>query len=176
MAARIITAQPAWQLPITQGLPSASGCSAITRSRKTASARAMSSMVWPGHRVGQEADEIAGMAGLERDADLAVGLEAADARAVPGARIDHDERTAGRIDGHALRRDDAHEAVIDRPRRACGRRPRARPRIRARAARVSAMCSRYWLPRWRITSQNRTLRCAASIVYSTAGANGPRAA
>ena len=48
MAARIITAQPAWQLPITQGLPSASGCSAMTRSRKTASARAMSSMVWPG--------------------------------------------------------------------------------------------------------------------------------
>ena len=44
------------------------------------------------HRIGQEADEIAGMAGLEGDADLAVGLEAADARAVPRARIDDDER------------------------------------------------------------------------------------
>ena len=47
-AASIMTAQPAWQLPITQGLPSASGCSAMTFSRKIASARAMSSMVWPG--------------------------------------------------------------------------------------------------------------------------------
>ena len=96
IAASIITAQPAWQLPITQGLPSASGCSAITFSRKTASARAMSSMRLARHRLGQEADEIAGMPGLERDADLAVGLEAADARAVPGARVDHDEGPAGR--------------------------------------------------------------------------------
>ena len=92
MAASIMIAQPAWQLPITQGLPSASGCSAMTFSRKIASARAMSSMVWPGIGLGQEADEIAGMPGLERDADLAVGLEAADAGAVPGARIDHHER------------------------------------------------------------------------------------
>ena len=46
------------------------------------------------HRLRQEADEIAGMAGLHRDADFAVGLEAADARAMAGARIDDDERTA----------------------------------------------------------------------------------
>ncbi len=38
MAATIITDQPPWQLPMTQGLPSASGCSAITFSRKAASA------------------------------------------------------------------------------------------------------------------------------------------
>ena len=48
VAASIITAQPAWQLPITQGLPSASGWSAMTFSRNTASACMMSSMVWPG--------------------------------------------------------------------------------------------------------------------------------
>ena len=35
-------AQPAWQLPITQGLPFASGCAAATFSMKIASARAMS--------------------------------------------------------------------------------------------------------------------------------------
>ena len=67
------------------------------------------------HGVGQEADEIAGMAGLEGDADLAVGLEAADAGAVSGARIDDDERPPRRIDLDARRRNDAHEAVVDRP-------------------------------------------------------------
>ena len=53
-AARIITAQPAWQLPMTQGLPSASGWRAMTASRKTASAAAMSRMVWPGSGSGRK--------------------------------------------------------------------------------------------------------------------------
>src|SRR3981189_1845083 len=35
------------------------------------------------------------------------------------------------------------------------------------------MCSRYWSLRRRITSQNSTLRCAASTMYSIAGANMP---
>ena len=48
IAATIITAQPAWQLPMTQGLPSASGCSAMTFSRKATSACMMSSIVCPG--------------------------------------------------------------------------------------------------------------------------------
>jgi hypothetical protein len=55
------------------------------------------------------------MAGLQCDADLAVGLEAADARPVPGARVDNDERTPPRIDIDSLRRDDARERVVDRP-------------------------------------------------------------
>ena len=38
IAATIITDQPPWQLPMTQGLPSASGCNAMTFSRKVASA------------------------------------------------------------------------------------------------------------------------------------------
>ena len=92
MAASIMIAQPAWQLPITHGLPSASGCSAMTFSRKIASARAMSSIVWPGIGIGQEADEIARMPGFEGDADFAVGLEAADAGTMPGARVDDHER------------------------------------------------------------------------------------
>ena len=54
MAASSMTAQPAWQLPITAGLPSASGCSAITRSRNAASARAMSSIVCPGTGSGRK--------------------------------------------------------------------------------------------------------------------------
>ena len=62
------------------------------------------------HRIGQETDEIAGMAGLEGDADLAVGLEAGDAGAVPGAWIDDDERTPLRVDVDALRRNDARQA------------------------------------------------------------------
>ena len=68
-----------------------------------------------GHRFGQEADEVAGMAGFHRHADLAVGLEAADSRAVAGARIDHHERTALDINLHATWRSDAHQRIIDRP-------------------------------------------------------------
>ena len=69
-----------------------------------------------GHRLGQEADEVAGMAGLERDADLAVGLEAADAGAVAGARIDDDERPP-RHDRSSMPGGGtiAHQAIIDRP-------------------------------------------------------------
>ena len=47
-AASIMIAQPAWQLPTTTGLPSASGCSSCTLRRNCASAQAMSAMVWPG--------------------------------------------------------------------------------------------------------------------------------
>ena len=54
IAASIMIAHPAWQLPTTQGLPSASGCKAMTFSRKTASARATSPMVWPGMGSGRK--------------------------------------------------------------------------------------------------------------------------
>src|SRR5215470_19106651 len=43
-----------------------------------------------GHGVRQKANEIAGMASGERDADLAVVLHAADPGAMPGARIEYD--------------------------------------------------------------------------------------
>ena len=104
IAAIIMICQPAWQLATITGLPSASGWRAATSSTKAASARQTSSIVWPGHRLGQEADEIAGMAGGERHADLAVLLHAADARPVAGARIDDDEGRLRRVGLHALGR------------------------------------------------------------------------
>src|SRR5262249_5906822 len=67
------------------------------------------------HGVGQEADEITGMPGLECNADFAVGLEAADAGAVAGARVDDDEGPARRVKFGARRWNHPHEAVVDRP-------------------------------------------------------------
>ena len=67
------------------------------------------------HGLRQEADEIAGMTGLERDADFAVGLEAADAGAMSRARVDHDKGPARRIDFDAGRRNDPHQDIIDGP-------------------------------------------------------------
>ncbi len=47
-----------------------------------------------GHRLGQKSDEVAGMPRLERNADFAVRLEAADAGPVSCTRIENHERTA----------------------------------------------------------------------------------
>ena len=55
------------------------------------------------------------MPGLEGNADLAVGLEPADARAVAGAGIDDDEGPPRRIDLDACRRVHPREHIIDRP-------------------------------------------------------------
>ena len=109
-----MTAQPAWQLPMTQGLPSAWGCNSETFFRNTASARAISSMVWPGHGLRQETDKITRVTGFKSDADLAVGLEAANTGAVSGARIDDDKRPARRIDLDTGRRDNADKTIVDR--------------------------------------------------------------
>jgi hypothetical protein len=70
----------------------------------------------PGDGLGQEADEIARVAGLQRDADLAVGLEAADAGTVARTRIDHDERHLAAILNfrRAFGRDNADERIVDR--------------------------------------------------------------
>ncbi|CAB3654957.1 hypothetical protein LMG26840_03012 [Achromobacter dolens] len=69
-----------------------------------------------GHGLRQEGGEVAGMAGAHRHADLALGLEAADAGAVAGAWVDHQEGALDRIDRHALGRLDAQQAVVDRAR------------------------------------------------------------
>ena len=66
-------------------------------------------------RIGEEDHEVDRVAGLQRHADLGVLLEAADARAVAGARIDDHERTLGVDDGDALRRHDADERVVRGP-------------------------------------------------------------
>ena len=63
-----------------------------------------------------EDDEIDRMACAQRDADLRIVLEAADSRAVARARIDDHVGTLLGIHGHALRRHDAHQRIVDRPR------------------------------------------------------------
>ena len=69
-----------------------------------------------GHGFRQKADEIAGMAGPEGNADLAVVLHAADPGTVAGTRVKNDERSLALVDSGALGRNDAHEAVIHRSR------------------------------------------------------------
>ncbi len=66
------------------------------------------------NRIGGEADEITGMALAQGGADLAVGLEAANAGAMAGARIDDDDRALGGVDRQALWRGDADQAIVDR--------------------------------------------------------------
>ena len=100
---------------MTQGFPSACG---MKRNDLFKEHRFGAGDIFDGlarHRIGHEADEIAGMARLHGNADFAVSLEAADARAMPGTRIHHHEWPAHRIDLDAFRRNDAHQQVIDRP-------------------------------------------------------------
>ena len=51
-----------------------------------------------GHRFREKSDEIAGVTRFEGDADLAVGLEAADTGAMASARVDDDEWPPRQID------------------------------------------------------------------------------
>ena len=66
-----------------------------------------------GNGIGQKSDEVARMTGLKNDADFAVGLESPNPRAMPGARVDDDERPSRRVDLGARRRNDPHEPVVD---------------------------------------------------------------
>jgi hypothetical protein len=67
-----------------------------------------------GDRLGEKADEIARMAGLERDANFALRLEAAYARSVPRSRIHDNEWPLILVDLRVLRRGDPHQHVVDR--------------------------------------------------------------
>ena len=71
----------------------------------------------PGNGLGQEADEIAGMSRLECHADLAVLLHAADARAVSGARVEHDEGPLGPVVTTPFGGLDPHQEVVHGPRK-----------------------------------------------------------
>ena len=53
--------------------------------------------------IAEEDDEVDRMARAQRDADLRIVLEAADAGAVAGARIDDDVGPPLRVDRHACR-------------------------------------------------------------------------
>ena len=67
-----------------------------------------------GHRLRQEADEIAGMARLHCDADFAVRLKPPDSRTMAGARIDHDERSPVQINFDLFGWNDPHQRIIHR--------------------------------------------------------------
>ena len=67
------------------------------------------------HRFGKETNKIAGVTRLHGDADLAVGLKAANTRTVARARIDDDKRPSRRIDLDARGRHNPHQGVVDRP-------------------------------------------------------------
>jgi hypothetical protein len=69
-----------------------------------------------GHGLRIEDDEIHRVAVAQRDADLGFALEAADAAAVAGARIDDHPRPAILARRHrAFGRVNAHQRVVDRP-------------------------------------------------------------
>ena len=123
-----------------------------------------------GHRLGQKADEVAGMAGFECNADLAVGLEAADAGTVAGSRIDDDEWPQLRIDLDAVGRNDAHKGIIYRPIELAAVHDQfdlVVEHVRRGFGHVLAIL----IAALTHTSQNSTLRWAASIAYPIAAAN-----
>ena len=62
----------------------------------------------------EESHEVDRVTGAQRDADLALLLEAADARTVPGARIDDDERPLSQVGRLARLGFDAHQCIVDR--------------------------------------------------------------
>ena len=68
------------------------------------------------HGFGQEADEVARVAGLERDADFTVGLEPANSRTMSGAWIEHDKRPLDRIDLDTRTGMHPYERVVHRAR------------------------------------------------------------
>ena len=110
-----MTAHPAWQFPITQGLPLASGCKRdnFFDEYRLSAGDVLDGL--PRNGIRKEADEIARMAGLHRNADFAVGFEAANTGTMPGTRVYDDERPQFRIDLNACRRSDAHKKIIHRP-------------------------------------------------------------
>ena len=69
-----------------------------------------------GRRGRAEAEEIDRVALGQGVADLAVGLEAADTGTLAGARVDHHHGAFAGIGRGAVRRQDAQEGIVDRPR------------------------------------------------------------
>ena len=115
IAAVIMICQPAWQLAMMMGLPSASGCRSGDFLDKDRLGPTDILDRLPGYRLRQEADEVDGMARAQRDADLAFRLHAPDTRAMTGAGVDHDDRRLRRIGRDVFSGNDAHERVIYRP-------------------------------------------------------------
>ena len=145
-AASIMIAQPAWQFPITQGLPLASGCSSddLFDEDRLGASNIFDRLTRHGLR--QKSNEVARMAGFKCNADFAVGLESANSRTVTGARIDDDKGPQLRIDVDAVGRDNPHKSVIYRPLKLTAIDNQFHLVIE-HMRRVFAICSRYWFPR-----------------------------
>ena len=62
-----------------------------------------------------ERNQVDGVPGAQCHADLAGFLGTADARAVPGARVEHHERSLERVGGGVGRRRDAQQQVVAGP-------------------------------------------------------------
>ena len=107
-------AHPAWQFPMTQGLPFASGCQRddLFDEDRFGTSDVVNRLSW--NRIRQEAYEITWMAGLECHADFAVRFEAANSGPVPGTWIHDNEWPQLGIDFDPGGRDDAHKCVVDR--------------------------------------------------------------
>jgi hypothetical protein len=73
-------------------------------------ADSLTCLAWYGFR--QKADEIAGVTGLERHADLALSFEAADAGPVTSSRIDDDERSLLLIGNDPFRRSYTGQDIV----------------------------------------------------------------
>ena len=110
-----MTAQPAWQLPITHGFAVGLGMKRndLFKEHRFGAGDILDRLA--GHRIGREADEVAGVPRLHRNPDFTVGLETANAGPMSGSRIHHHEGAALHVDLDTLRRNDAHQQVVDRP-------------------------------------------------------------
>ena len=69
----------------------------------------------PRLRFRKKTDKVTGMTGFHRDANFAIGLEAAYSRSVSGAWIDDHERPLQRIRRGLFRREDPNQKVVDWP-------------------------------------------------------------
>jgi hypothetical protein len=114
-----------------------------------------------GFRLGEEDDEVHGMARAQRDPHLRIVLEAADAGAMARAGIDHDVGAQLAIDLHALGRDDADQGVVDRLRQHAPVHFHLVVEMQHRGQPARAR-STYSLPRSRSVSQKSTERWAKS--------------
>ena len=114
----MIACQPAWQLPMSKGLPDGLRLELdhLLEEHGMGVRDILDRLTLD--RVGNEADEVDGMTRLEGLADLAHRLEAADARPLAGTRVDHDHRPLGLVDHRALRRHDPHQRIVHRSRQA----------------------------------------------------------
>ena len=101
-------------MPITQGLPSACGCSCYHFFKKH---RLGARDILDGltrHRFGKKADEVTRMTRPQGETDLAIGLKAANTGTMPSAGINDNEGPSHWINLDPKGRHNPHQGIIDR--------------------------------------------------------------